>query len=87
MRLVDTFIIAIYGAMNYPLLMPNLVAFLCTNECNIKIEFHDALEVSAIAEPGPRFAMWKNSVLEKLYSNHIQDHRFCMILPRIFMQL
>ena len=27
MRLVSTFIIAIYGVMNYTLLMPNLVAF------------------------------------------------------------
>ena len=27
MRLVNTFIIAMYGVMNYLLLMPNLVAF------------------------------------------------------------
>ena len=26
MRLVNTFIIAVYGVMNYPLLMPKLVA-------------------------------------------------------------
>ena len=46
MRIVNTFIIAIYGVMYYSLIMPNLVAFyLKMNEIQ-KIEIHFALEVS-----------------------------------------
>ena len=46
MRLVNT-ISAIYGVMNYSLLLPNMVAFHAKlNEIYIKNEFHFALEVS-----------------------------------------
>ena len=41
-----TFIIAMYVVMNYPLRMPNLVAFYAKLNEMGKIEFHFALEVS-----------------------------------------
>ena len=47
MRLVNTFIIAMYGVMNYSLFMPILVGFYAKlNEIYKKNEFHFALEVS-----------------------------------------
>ena len=45
-RLVNTFIIVICSAMNYSLLMPNLVAFSAKLNELQKTEFHFALEVS-----------------------------------------
>ena len=46
MRLVNIFIIVVYGVMNYLLLRPNLVAFYAKLKEISKIEFHFALEVS-----------------------------------------
>ena len=46
MRLVNTFIIVMYGVMNYSLLKPNLVAFYAKLNEISKIEYHFALEVS-----------------------------------------
>ena len=46
MRHANTFVITMYGDINYLLLMPNLIAFLIKIECNIKNEFHFVLEVS-----------------------------------------
>ena len=45
MRLVNTFIIAMYAVQNYLLLIPNLVEF-CAELIEYKNEFHFALEVS-----------------------------------------
>lgn len=47
MRLVTTLIIALYGAMNYSLLMPNLIALYAENINEIKTnELLFTLEVS-----------------------------------------
>ena len=46
MILVNTFIIAMHGVMNYSLLMPNLFAFYAKLHEIQKIEFHFAFEVS-----------------------------------------
>ena len=45
MRLVNTFIIAMYGVMNYLLHMPHLVAFYAKLNEIYKTKFHFALEV------------------------------------------
>ena len=46
MRLVNTFLIVMYGVMNYLLLRTNLVAFYAKLNKISKIEFHFVLEVS-----------------------------------------
>ena len=46
MRLVNIYIIAINGVMNYSLLRPNVVAFYAKQNEISKIEFHFAFEVS-----------------------------------------
>ena len=46
MRLVNTFIIALYGVMNYSLLMPNLLVFYAKLKEKEKNEFDFALEVA-----------------------------------------
>ena len=46
MELVNNFIIAVYGAMNYSLSMPNLIGFYAKLNVIEKKKIHFALEVS-----------------------------------------
>ena len=69
MRFVYTFIIAIYGVMNYSLLIPHFVAFFAKLNEMYKIKFHFALEVSFSIQPLPVIAnnSTKYFILNKVY--------------------
>ena len=58
MRLVNTFIISMYGIVNYLLIMPKLVSFYAKQQNIQKMEFHFGLKVSFSIHTASTFYSW-----------------------------